>query len=85
VTVRSRLADDWPTAALFGLTFYVISITAFVPQAGANTLFRTLAQAIVITGLVGIALAWHYRQDTTKNEEIKRLEAEVRRLRGETM
>jgi Flp pilus assembly protein TadB len=67
---------EWPTAALFILTFYVVTITAFVNGAAMNTLFRTLAQAIVITGLIGIALAYHYRGDALKNDEIDRLRRE---------
>jgi hypothetical protein len=75
------MSKEWPTMALFGLAFYVVTITAFVQSAATNTLFRTLAQAIVITGLIGIALAYHYRGDALKNDEIERLRRENEELR----
>lgn len=78
--MRDSIAREWPTAALFVLSFYVVTITAFVPTAHVNTLFRTLAQAIVITGLIGIALAYHYRSDMDKNREIDRLKDEINKL-----
>lgn len=79
--IKHDLTKDWPTMALFFLTFYVITITAFVENAPSNTLFRTLAQAIVITGLIGIALAYHYRIDAIKQDEIDRLRKENEDLR----
>lgn len=79
---RNSLREEWPTAALFVLTFYVVTLTAFVQSANTNTLFRTLAQAIVITGLIGIALAYHYRGDQAKADEIARLDRENANLRA---
>lgn len=67
--------------ALFGLSFYVITLLAFIPRLGQDTLYRTIAQAIIITGLIGIALAYHYRGDALKNDEIDRLNREVQTLR----
>jgi len=78
-----KLIDEWPTVALFALSFYVITLTAFVSSTVANTLFRTLAQAIVITGLIGIALAHHYRSEQAKADEIKRLQDEITVLRAQ--
>lgn len=69
--------------ALFVLSFYVITLLAFIPRLGQDTLYRTLAQAIIITGLIGIALAYHYRGDALKNDEIDRLRRELRELKGE--
>ena len=76
------LPKEWPTMALFVMAFYVITLLAFIPRLGQDTLYRTLSQAIVITGLIGIALAYHYRGDAIKNDEIERLRDENRNLRA---
>jgi hypothetical protein len=77
---RDEMIKEWPTVALFVLAFYVITITAFW-DVNNNTLFRTLAQAIIITGLIGIALAYHYRGDQAKADEIVQLKKEISELR----
>lgn len=81
MTYRDRLAKEWPTMALFILAFYVLTLLAFIPRLGQDTLYRTLAQAIIITGLIGIALAYHYRGDQAKAEEIAALKKEIEDLR----
>lgn len=75
------LPKEWPTMALFAMAFYVITLLAFIPRLGQDTLYRTLAQAIVITGLIGIALAYHYRSDQAKTDEIAALKKEIEDLR----
>jgi len=79
---RANLAKEWPTVGLFALTFYVVTISAFVASAPNNPIFRTLAQAIVITGLIGIALAYHYRGDQAKADEIAALKKEIEGLKA---
>ena len=79
---RDEMIKEWPTVALFLLAFYVVTLLAFIPRLGQDTLYRTLAQAIIITGLIGIALAYHYRGDQAKAEEIAALKAEVAELKG---
>lgn len=79
--LRTEIAKDWVTAALLVLTVYIITLSVVVPSAATNTLFRTLAQAIVLAGLNGIALVAHFRLDGRKTEEIDRLRREVALLR----
>lgn len=72
---------DWLTFGLLAMSCYVITLSAFVEGLSNNPLFRTLAQAIVITGLIGIALAYHYRSDQQKMAEIAQLQKENAALR----
>ena len=80
--VSETTPTDWLTFGLLAMSFYVITLSVFVDDAPNNPLFRTLAQAVVITGLIGIALAYHYRSDQQKAAEIAALRAENAELRA---
>lgn len=49
--------DGVAGAGIFGLTCYVLSILADKPELADNDLFKTLSQALVVQGLVGLAMA----------------------------
>lgn len=50
-------------AGIFVLTFVVLYMVAAYPKLSENELFKMLAQAIVVQGLVGLAMAaWFTRR-----------------------
>lgn len=49
--------DGVAGAGIFGLTVYVLAILAEKPELAENDLFKTLSQALVVQGLVGLAMA----------------------------
>lgn len=55
-------------AGVFALTVLVIGAMIFNPALAEIDLFKSLAQAIVIQGLIGLVMAFLY---TGKNEEPK--------------
>ena len=57
-------------AGIFILTLAVLGIMVFRPELAENDLFKSLAQAIVIQGLVGLAMAFLFTgQDNGKDRE----------------
>ena len=48
------------TAGLFALTVLVFVLAAFFPDLRHDDLFKTLAQAIVITGLINMAVGFYF-------------------------
>lgn len=59
--IDSQLSRLTPTgvagAGIFLLTGVVLYMVAEYPQLADNELFKTIAQAIVVQGLVGLAMA----------------------------
>lgn len=50
-------------AGIFALTVVILIMVANFPKLADNELFKTLAQAIVVQGLVGLAMAaWFTRR-----------------------
>lgn len=47
-------------AGAFALTVMVFSIIVWRPELADNTLFGTLAQAVVIQGLIGLVMAFMF-------------------------
>lgn len=57
-----RLPDShgWVTAGLYALTVMVFFLMAYYPDLRHDDLFKTLSQAVVITGLVNLALSFYF-------------------------
>lgn len=51
---------------IFGLTVMVLAMIYMKPELADNDLFSSLSQAIIIQGLIGLAMAYLY---TGKNSE----------------
>lgn len=45
---------------IFGLSLIVLVMLYFKPELGKDDLFKVLAQAIIMQGLVGLALAFYF-------------------------
>jgi hypothetical protein len=52
--------QGWFSAALFALTIMVLGLAAFVPGLRQDDLFKTIAQAIVLTGLINLAASYYF-------------------------
>ena len=50
----------WFSAGLFALTAAVLALLAWNPRLADNHLFATLAQAVVITGLINLAAGYEF-------------------------
>ena len=50
----------WFSAGLFVLTAAVLALLAWNPRLADNHLFATLAQAVVITGLINLAAGYEF-------------------------
>lgn len=50
----------WVSIGLFALTLIVVALLALNPSLQDNKLFATLAQAIVITGLINLAASFYF-------------------------
>ncbi len=50
----------WFSLGLFGLTTLVLGMLAHDPKLADNHLFATLAQAVVITGLINLAAGYEF-------------------------
>ena len=50
----------WFSAGLFALTAAVLGLLACNPRLADNHLFATLAQAVVITGLINLAAGYEF-------------------------
>lgn len=50
----------WFSVGLFVLTAVLLGMLAYAPSLKDNQLFATLAQAIVITGLINMAAGFHF-------------------------
>lgn len=48
----------------FGLTLAVLALIAFKPELAKDDLFKTIAQAIVIQGLIGLVMAFLFTAGT---------------------
>lgn len=56
-------------AGIFALTGVVLYMLGTKPELAEQDLFKTLAQAIVVQGLVGLAMAaWFTKKDNTPNK-----------------
>lgn len=66
----------WVAVALFALSVYVLTLLAFNPSLAQITLFSVLAQAIIVSGLIGGVVAFFYtssKSSADKDETIKKL------------
>lgn len=66
----------WVAIALFALSTYVLTLLAFFPALAQITLFSVLAQAIIVSGLIGGVVAFFYassKSSADKDETIKKL------------
>lgn len=57
-----KLPNDqgWFSVGLYGLTVLVLVLMATVPGLRQDDLFKTLAQAIVMTGLINLAASFYF-------------------------
>lgn len=63
-------AEHIAGAGVFILTGVVLALIATWPELGKDDLFKTLAQAVVVQGLVGLAMAsWFTKKSGHSNEE----------------
>ncbi len=64
---------DWVNARVvagggaYGLTVLVLAMIAWKPELAENDLFKTLAQAIVVQGLIGLAMAHWFTSGPRRN------------------
>jgi len=64
--------DGVAGAGIFGLTCYVLSILAEKPELADNDLFKTLSQALVVQGLVGLAMAaWFTKRASSEAQPVE--------------
>lgn len=61
----TNLARIIAGGGIFVLTVMVFALIAFRPELADNDLFKTLAQAIVVQGLIGLVMAFMF---TGKND-----------------
>lgn len=54
---------------VFVLTILILAMLAFKPELAESDLFKSLAQAIVIQGLIGLVMAFLYTGKNGGNEE----------------
>lgn len=50
----------WFSFGLFVLTIGIFAMLAYAPSLKDNQLFATLAQAVIITGLINMAAGFHF-------------------------
>lgn len=63
-------AEHVAGAGVFLLTGIVLALIAAWPELANDDLFKTLAQAIVVQGLVGLAMAsWFTKKAASRDEE----------------
>ena len=64
--------DGVAGAGIFGLTCYVLAILADKPELADNDLFKTLSQALVVQGLVGLAMAaWFTKRASGETQPVE--------------
>jgi len=51
---------------IFTLTIIILAMIGFKPELADNDLFKTIAQAIIIQGLIGLVMAFMF---TSKDEQ----------------
>lgn len=56
-------------AGIFTLALYVMEVLRRNPDLAKDDLFKTLAQAIVVQGLIGLAMASWFTRNRPKNDD----------------
>ena len=57
-------------AGIFALTLLVLAMIFFKPELVENDLFKMLAQAIVIQGLIGLAMAHYFTANSSQQQNV---------------
>lgn len=70
--MKSPDSHGYIAIALIALVFYVITLLAFFPSLQSSEIFKTLATAVVVSGLVGGVVAYYFsssKKDTSDNSD----------------
>lgn len=59
----------WVAIGLFALSFFVIALLAIKPELAKIELFALLAQAIIVSGLIGGVVAFLYGSSKSSAEK----------------
>lgn len=58
--MRAPDSRGWFSIGLYALSVLIIGILAWHPALAENHLFATIAQAVIITGLINLAASFEY-------------------------